>query len=181
MAIDQICEEPPRVEVKAMKRESGDQVGEASVTRGALVRRRTDEPSSAASQRLVVFLLAASSQVLRVKAAQSPSGEGIGSPSRSIATMSCTEKGWVSATAGEETASESEAAIPAAAAAARFSREMTGRMGMDSSGWSDGGASGRESNTPPMGRPRPGARQMRHILTPDGLRRGREGPIFQVD
>src|SRR5262245_53122405 len=91
--IVQICREPERLETNAMVRLSGDQVGEGLLNPPAFVRWRGCDPSSATSHRLVVVLFASASQDRSVNATQRPSGDGTGSPTRSIRTMSWTPNG----------------------------------------------------------------------------------------
>src|SRR5262245_64244121 len=97
-SIVQICDEPLRFEMKAIVLPSGDQRGPVSEAFADVSCLRL-LPSMETSQRFVETLLASGSHVRRVKATQRPSGEGCGSASLSIATMSCTEKGCGSAEA----------------------------------------------------------------------------------
>src|SRR5262245_25778885 len=76
-----------------MVRPSGDQTGPLSATCLADVSCLRFFPSTDTSHRLIVVLFASGSQVRRVNTIHVPSGDGVGSPSRSIDTMSYTENG----------------------------------------------------------------------------------------
>src|SRR5262245_1391737 len=84
----QICREPERLLTNAMVRLSGDHVGDESECPGELVSWRCLLPSSDESHKLVVVLLASGSHWLTVKTIHCPSGDGCGSPTRCIRTMS---------------------------------------------------------------------------------------------
>src|SRR5262245_21374959 len=93
VAIVQICWLPPRLDTNAIVRLSGDQVGDVAAWFFALVSCRRFDPSTDISHRFVVALLVSGSQALTVNTTDCPSGDGCGSPTRCIRTMSCTPNG----------------------------------------------------------------------------------------
>ena len=92
----QTCVEPERLERNQTERPSADQRGSESPA-SCEVRRLSPLPSAPTSQRSVRRRLCSRSVRLRTKATCLPSGETRGSETRSIASMSWTEKGWVAA------------------------------------------------------------------------------------
>jgi len=90
------CDDPERVDRKKMHFPQGDQTGLLSPA-SWVVRRRSPVPSVPTTQRSVRPRLASRSVVRSVKTTSLPSGETAGSEIRSMASMSWTENGCVSA------------------------------------------------------------------------------------
>src|SRR5262249_53010402 len=87
------CCDPERLLANATVLLSGDHVGELSLRCFADVSCRSFEPSVLTSHRFVVALFASESHARTVNTTHWPSGDGTGSPTRCIRTMSCTPNG----------------------------------------------------------------------------------------
>src|ERR1700716_1448675 len=93
-SISQICDDPPRSEIYAMRFESGDQRGRELASPSCVICRGAPPPSRGVTQTCVGFLFEVTSTVCTVKATQRLSGEIWGSLMRLSESSAFTSKGF---------------------------------------------------------------------------------------